>query len=379
MTTAGPASILHYFEDLPDPRRQTNNKLHLLLDIVVIALSAVIAGCESAVEFAEFGRQKEDWFRKFLRLPNGIPAHDTFSRVFALLDPRKFHECLVRWVNALHEVTQGQVVNIDGKTVRRSFDRAAGIPALHIVSAWAAENHTVLGQVAVEDKGNEIRAIPKLLEILDLSGAIVTIDAMGCQKEVAAQLRDQGADYVLAVKENQPHLCEDLRGHFLQVVDGPDRLPRRQCHHTKETNRGRLEERFYYATPVPEALRNRDQWRDLNSVGWVIAFTTREGKGCREVRGYISSLQPDAKNLARAVRGHWGIENGQHWVLDVVFNEDHSRARLDNAAENLALLRRLALNLIKKEETAMPSLRVKRRAAGWNEDLLAQILTARTT
>jgi len=379
MTTAGPASILHYFEDLPDPRRQTNNKLHLLLDIVVIALSAVIAGCESAVEFAEFGRQKEDWFRKFLPLPNGIPAHDTFSRVFALLDPRKFHECLVRWVNALHEVTQGQVVNIDGKTVRRSFDRAAGIPALHIVSAWAAENHTVLGQVAVEDKGNEIRAIPKLLEILDLSGAIVTIDAMGCQKEVAAQLRDRGADYVLAVKENQPHLYEDLQGHFLQVVDGPDRLPGRQCHHTEETNRGRREERFYYATPVPEGPRDRDQWRDLNGVGWVIAFTTREGKGCSEVRGYISSLRPDAKNLARAVRGHWGIENGQHWVLDVVFNEDHSRARLDNAAENLALLRRLALNLIKKEETAMPSLRVKRRAAGWNEDLLAQILTAGTT
>src|SRR5262249_48885799 len=213
------------------------------------------------------------------------------------------------------------------------------------------------------------------------SGAIVTPDAMGCQKEVSAQLRDQGADYVLAVKENQPHLYEDLEGHFLQVVDGPDRLPRRQCHHTKETNRGRLEERFYYATPVPAGLRNRDQWRDLHSGGWGIAVPTRGGEQSREGPGHLSSFQPGAQGLGRAgaVGGHWGIETGQHWFLDVVFNEDKSRARLDHAAENLALLRRLALNLIKQEETAMPSLRVKRRAAGWNEDLLAQILTAGTT
>jgi predicted transposase YbfD/YdcC len=379
MATEGPASILHHFRDLPDPRREGKNKRHLLLDILVLALAAVIAGCESAVEIAEFGRQKEPWFRKFLRLPNGIPAHDTVTRVLALLDARAFHECFVRWVNALHEVTDGEVVNIDGKTVRRSFDRAKGIPALHLVSAWAAENRVVLGEVAVDGKENEITAIPRLLAILELSGAIVTIDAMGCQKEIAEAIREQEADYVLAVKDNQPHLHEDLLDHFLQVVEDEGQLPRRQRHHTKEKSRGRLEERFYYSTPVPEGLRNREAWRDLSSVGWVIAHTTRQGETCSEVRAYISSLRPDAKTLARAVRGHWGIENGQHWVLDVVFNEDQCRARTANAAENLALLRRLALNLVRREGTQKASLRVKRRAAGWNEELLAQILTAGTS
>jgi predicted transposase YbfD/YdcC len=263
--------------------------------------------------------------------------------------------------------------------VRRSFDRAKGIPALHIVSAWAAENRVVLGQVAVEDKSNEITAIPKLLEILAIRGAIVTSDAMGCQKEIAETIRAKDADYVLAVKDNQPHLYEDLQEHFLKVVDDAEELPRRQRHHTKEKNRGRLEERFYYATPVPEGLRNRALWCDLRSVGWVISLTTREGKDCSEVRAYISSLKPDAKNLARAVRGHWSIENGQHWVLDVVFNEDQNRARVDNVTENLALLRRLALNLVRCERSRKASLRVKRRAAGWNDDLLAQILTAGTS
>lgn len=379
MAACKQAAILEYFEDLPDPRRETENKLHLLLDIVVIALCAVIAGCESFAEIEEFGRQKKDWFKKFLALPNGIPSHDTIRRVLSMLDARKFHDCFVRWVNALHEVTAGEVVNIDGKTVRRSFDRAKGIPALHIVSAWAAENQLVLGQVAVDGKSNEITAIPQLLEILEISGAIVTIDAMGCQKEIADKIRDQDADYVLAVKDNQPHLYEDLQDHFLQVVNDQDQLPRRQRHHTKEKNRGRLEQRFYYATPVPEELRNQELWRDLTSVGWVISITTRDGQECSEVRAYISSLKPDAKNLARAVRGHWGIENGQHWVLDVVFNEDQNRARLHNAAENLALLRRLALNLVRREGSKKASLRVKRRAAGWNEDLLAQILTAGTS
>jgi predicted transposase YbfD/YdcC len=376
MATCKQVAILEYFADLPDPRRETENKLHVLLDIVVIALCAVIAGCESFVEIEEFGKQKEDWFRKFLALPNGIPSHDTIRRVLAMLDPRKFHECFVRWVNALHEVTAGEVVNIDGKTVRRTFDRAKGLPALHIVSAWAAENGVVLGQVAVDDKSNEITAIPKLLEILEISGAIVTIDAMGCQKEIADKIRAKDADYVLAVKDNQPHLYDDLQEHFSQVVEDPEQLPRRQRHYTKEKNRGRLEERFYYATPVPEGLRNRELWRDLQSIGWVISLTTRDGKECSEVRAYISSLKADAKNLARAVRGHWSIENGQHWVLDVVFNEDQNRARMNNVTENLALLRRLALNLVRSETSKKASLRVKRRAAGWNDDLLAQILTA---
>jgi predicted transposase YbfD/YdcC len=379
MATNERLAILDYFTDLPDPRRETKNKRHLLIDILVIGLCATIAGCESAVEFEEYGESKENWLRRFLKLPNGIPSHDTFSRVLAAIDPQRFHACFVAWVNALHEVTAGEVVNIDGKTLRRSFDRGKGIPALHIVSAWANDNGLVLGQVAVDDKSNEITAIPKLLEILELRGALVTIDAMGCQKEIAAAIRDRGADYVLAVKENQPHLYEDLSAHFANVMEEVLKLPRRQRHHTKEKNRGRMEERYYYSTPVPENLRNKELWTDLNSIGCVVSVTKRGGQQTVELRHYISSLAADGKELARAVRGHWGIENRQHWVLDVVFNEDQSRARAGNEAENLGLMRRMALNMVKNEGTKRSSLKVKRKVAGWDDDLMSRILIAGTT
>jgi len=377
--TPSPASILTFFRDLPDPRRPTRNKKHRLIDILIIAPCGVIAGCQSAVEIEAYGRAKAAWLKTFLELPNGIPSHDTFSRVLQLLDPRKFHECFVTWVQALHELTQGQVVPIDGKTLRRSFDSASDRPALHLVSAWAAANRLVLGEIPVDDKSNEITAIPRLLELLELTGAIVTIDAMGCQKEIADTARQRGADYVLAVKDNQPHLHEDLSGHFAQVFEDETTLPRTQRHVTKETNRGRLEQRIYTATPVPEDLRNRHAWRDLKSVGCVLSVVQRAGRETVEVRYFISSLKPHAKRLARAVRGHWGIENSQHWVLDVVFQEDQCRARLGNAAENFALLRRLALNLMQTEDTKHASLRVKGRTAGWDDMLMLQILTAGTT
>jgi predicted transposase YbfD/YdcC len=377
--TPSPASILTYFRDLPDPRRETRNKKHRLIDILVIALCGTIAGCQSAVEIEAYGRAKGAWLKTFLELPNGIPSHDTFSRVLQLLDPRKFHDCFVTWVQALHELTQGQVVPIDGKTLRRSFDSASDLPALHLVSAWAAENRLVLGEIPVDDKSNEITAVPKLLEILELSGAIVTLDAMGCQKEIAEKVRERGADYVLAVKDNQPHLREDLSGHFDEVLEDEESLPRTRRYTTQEKNRGRLEYRTYISTPVPEDLRHRAAWRDLRSVGYVLSVVQRGGRETVEVRYFISSLKPNAKLLAKAVRGHWGIENSQHWVLDVVFQEDQSRARLDNAAENLALLRRLAMNLMEKEGTKHASLRVKGRTAGWNDKLMTQILTAGTT
>jgi predicted transposase YbfD/YdcC len=377
--TPSPASILTYFHDLPDPRRETQNKKHRLIDILVIALCGTIAGCQSAVEIEAYGRAKEAWLKTFLELPNGIPSHDTFSRVLQLLDPRKFHDCFVTWVQALHELTQGQVVPIDGKTLRRSVDAASDRPALHLVSAWAAENRLVLGEIPVDDKSNEITAVPKLLGILELTGAIVTIDAMGCQKEIAEKARERGADYVLAVKDNQPHLREDLSDHFDQVLEDEGSLPRTQRHTTQEKNRGRLEYRAYLSTPVPEELRQGAAWRDLRSVGYVLSVVQREGRETVEVRYFISSLKPNARLLAKAVRGHWGIENSQHWVLDVVFQEDQSRARLDNAAENLALLRRLAMNLMEKEGTKHASLRVKGRTAGWNDKLMTQILTAGTT
>ena len=379
MPTPSPASILFYFRDLPDPRRETRNKKHRLIDILVIALCGVIAGCQSAVEIAAYARAKEAWLKTFLQLPNGIPSHDTFSRVLQLLDPRKFHDCFVPWVQALHEQTRGQVVPIDGKTLRRSFDSASDRPALHLVSAWAAENRLVLGEIPVDDRSNEITAVPKLLELLELSGAIITIDAMGCQKEIAEKARERGADYVLAVKDNQPHLHEDLSDHFDKVLEDEETLPRTQRHATKEKNRGRREERTYISTPVPEELRNSAAWRDLQSVGCVISVVERKGRETVEVRYFISSLKPNAKRLAQAVRGHWGIENSQHWVLDVVFQEDQCRARLGNAAENFGLLRRLAMNLMEKEGTKHASLRVKGRTAGWNDKLMLQILTAGTT
>jgi predicted transposase YbfD/YdcC len=377
--TASAASILTYFRDLPDPRRQTRNKKHHLIDILVIALCGTIAGCQSAVEIEAYGRAKEAWLRTFLELPNGIPSHDTFSRVLQLLHPRQFHDCFVKWVQALHEVTKGEVVPIDGKTLRRSFDSARDLPPLHLVSAWAAENRLVLGEIPGDDKSNEITAVPRLLEILELTGAIVTLDAMGCQKEIAVKVRERGADYVLAVKDNQPHLREDLAAHFDKVLEDEEGLPRTQRHTTEEKNRGRLEHRTYLSTPVPEDLRHRDAWRDLRSVGCVISVVQRGGKETVEVRYSISSLKPHAKLLAKAVRGHWGIETSQHWVLDVVFQEDQSRARLGNAAENFALLRRLAMNLMEREGTKHASLRVKGRTAGWNDKLMTQILTAGTT
>jgi predicted transposase YbfD/YdcC len=372
-------SIMTFFQDLPDPRRDCQNKKHRLIDILAIALCGVIAGCESAVEIEAYGRQKEAWLRTFLKLDHGIPSHDTFSRVLQMLDPRRFHDCFVKWVQALHDVTRGEVVAIDGKTLRRSFDTAHGLPPLHLVSAWATENRLVLGEVPVDSKSNEITAVPKLLEILELTGAIVTLDAMGCQKEIAGKIREQGADYVLAVKENQPHLHEDLSHHFDAVLEDEDALPAPQRYRTTENNRGRHEDRFSYSTPVSETLRHREAWRDLQSVGCVISLTEHNGQEAVWVRYSISSLEPDAKRLAGAVRAHWGIENSEHWVLDVVFQEDQCRARLDNAAENFALLRRLAMNLIRSEGTKHASLRVKRRAAGWNDTLMLQILTAGMT
>lgn len=279
----------------------------------------------------------------------------------------------------MHEATRGQVVPIDGEALRRSFDSAAGLPALHLVSAWAAENRLVLGALPVDDKSNEIAAVPKLLEVLELTGAIVTLDAMGCQKEIVAKIRDKRADYVLAVKDNQPNLHKDLSDHFDAVLEDEEALPRAQRHQTKEKNRGRLEERTYISTPVPETVRNREAWRDLRSVGCIISVTHRDGREMIEVRYTISSLKPHARRLAEAVRGHWSIENAQHWVLDMVFQEDQCWARLENAAENFALLRRLAMNLLNAEGTKHASLRVKRRVAGWNDALMIRILTAGTT
>lgn len=368
-------SLLEHFADLPDPRID-RTKRHLLLDIVVLSICAVIAGAEGWEDIEEFGKQKHEWLKRFLRLPNGIPSHDTINRVFRMLKPEQFQECFLRWIDTLHQELGFKRIAIDGKTLRRSYDRASAKNALHLVSAWSVENHLTLGQVAVDAKSNEITAIPKLLEILELKGAIVTIDAMGCQKEIAQKIIDGRGDYVLAVKDNQPTLHAALQEHFVHLheTDFEDGECRRHTTHDKA--HGRVEERHYYSAPLPEALAAlSEQWAGLKSIGQVITFTECDGKQTDEVRYYISSLPAQAKRFAQCTRGHWGIENSLHWVLDVTFDEDRSRIRKDNGQENFALLRRMAVSLI-KQDTSKGSVRRKRKRAGWNNDALLNIIAA---
>jgi predicted transposase YbfD/YdcC len=373
-------SFVAYFQPLPDPRRQTQNTKHLLVDVLLITLCGVIAGCNSVVQIGEYARRKEAWLKTFLRLPGGVPSHDTIARVLALLDPGAFEACFVRWVQDLHVATDGEIVAIDGKTLRRSFDRASGQAALHLVSAWAKANGLVLGQVAVDAKSNEITAIPELLRRLELAGAIVTIDALGCQKEIAAQIRAGDADYVLALKENQPTLYADVERVFVEgLEDDFAGLEHRACR-TVERGHGRTEERYYHVVGVPpEVAQRHPEWKDLETLGMV--YSERQvhgGAASSEVRFYVSSLKPRVKQFAAAVRSHWGVENSCHWVLDVTFREDESRMRSGHAAQNMGALRRLALSLLRREPTHL-SLAAKRLAAGWDDNLMMQVLTAGKT
>ena len=368
-------SMAECFSQIEDPRSE-KARLHELVDILTLAVLAVIAGAEGWEVIEEFGKQKRDWLERFLRLPGGVPSHDTISRVFRQIKPSAFQEGFTRWIESLHSELGLKLVAVDGKTLRRSHDRQdrqTMKAALHTVCAWSVENHLVLGQQACEAKSNEITAIPELLQLLELKGAIVTIDAMGCQREIAQAIIDGNGDYVLAVKENQPKLHEAIRQHFDQLhetefAEGDCR--RRQ---TKEKGHGRVEQRYYYHAPLPDALRPfANQWQGLATIGQVISITERDGKECCDVRYYISSLPPGVKRFAQAVRGHWGIENSLHWVLDVTFNEDQSRIRKDHGPENFALLRRFAVSLI-KQDTSPGSIKRKRKRAAWNNHALAKL------
>lgn len=376
MACPHPASILCHFAALRDPRRERRRR-HNLLDLIAIAICAVVAGCDDWVEVAAYGRKKLDWLKTFLPLPNGIPSHDTFSRVFRLLDPVAFQRCFVRWIEAVQAATGGKLVAIDGKTLRHSFDTAAGKNALHLVSAWASQNQLILGQRAVDGKSNEITAIPELLALLDLKGATVTLDAMGCQKKIVSQIREAGADYVITVKANQGTLYDDLSDFFTDCLDKdfvgvPHRSLKSVGH-----GHGRDETRYYYVADVPESLRTREQWRDLRSVGMVYAERRIGEEIGGETRFFISSLRPEVKAFARAVRGHWGVENQLHWVLDVIFGEDQSRVRKDHGPENLAWLRRVAVSLLRNEPTKA-SVKCKRKMAGWDNDYLLSILLGKS-
>lgn len=367
-------SLFDHFQELSDPRVNRGNN-HSLYEMVVVALTAAICGANGWVDVERFGVAKIDWFKKFLTLEHGIPSHDTFGRVFALLDTEEFLTSLQNWIQTLHLDMKGQGVAIDGKTLRHSFDNATGVRALHVVNAWATGLRICLGQVAVEDKSNEITAVPKLLEFLELQGAVVTLDAMHCQTETASTIQTQGADYVLTVKRNQPTLHARLEQLFLEYGEQDFRVRGLRRHVTVEKAHGREERREYYAAPVPEDLRSK--WHGVQSIGMVYRYRKDivSGKVHEETMYLISSLPPKVRTLAKYIRGHWTVENTLHWSLDVTFGEDASRIRKGNGTEIASIFRRLALTILQRDTTQKENIRGKRLMAGWNTDVLEQIFT----
>ena len=368
-------AIMDHFSELEDPRR--GNRRHLLQDILVIAICAAICGADTWTDVELFGKAKEKWFKEFLELPHGIPSHDTFGRVFALLDPEQFQQCFREWIGAVTERMQDQVVALDGKQLRRSHDKAAGKKAIYMVSAWASGKGLVLGQRKVDDKSNEITAIPPLLDVLAISGCIVTIDAMGCQTAIVEKVIEKEADYVFVVKENQGRLLEAIQDLF----DDEEEMRWVDCDYEKKVDKGhgRIEIRECWTTSDPEYLQHitsLGDWKGLRSIAMIQAERrTGENKTVNR-RYFISSLESNAKQLLHAARTHWGIENKVHWILDITFREDDSRVRKGNGAQNFAVLRHIALNLLRQENTRKISIRAKRRLAGWDNDYLLKVLLA---
>jgi predicted transposase YbfD/YdcC len=370
MALAKTPVILTHFEDLSDPRVE-RTKLHHPSDLVAIALCGAICGADTWADVERFGREKIEWFRTFLRLKNGIPSHDTFGRVFAALDTGEFYACLANWIASLQLDLRGQTIAIDGKTLRKSFDKSVGREALHVVNAWASDLRLSIGQLATEEKSNEITAVPRLLQMLAIEGAVVTLDAMHCQKKTARAIRSRGADYVLQVKANQRKLYEQLQDLFTEYGDNDWQGVRR--HTTDEKGHGRVERREYYVAKAPPELRG--QWTDIASVGMVYRCREVGDKESHEVSYFLSSLPVKVRTLAKHVRSHWGVENSLHWSLDVTFAEDQSRIRKGNGQEIASGFRRLALSILKQDTTLKETLRGKRLRAGWNNDTLQAILT----
>jgi len=365
------------FADLKDPRNE-NSCAHRLFDIVAIAVLSVACGADDWCDMATFAHVKLDWLKTFLALPGGAPSHDTFRRVFGLLDRKQFAVHLFRWTQALHEATGGKLIAIDGKTLRRTFATRSGLRALHLVTAWASENGLTLGQVACEEKSNEITAIPELLKLLDLKGCTVTIDAMGCQTEIVEGIRPRKGHDLLAVKDNQPTLHADLQQVFEDGLNSDFADLDHGTHTTVEAAHGRLTERTYQAIEIPRDHAQRKRWRDLRTLILATSCVTRGEEETWETRMFISDLRPRARSLGDAVRKHWGIENGQHWVLDVSFHEDSARQQDRNGSANLGAVRRLIVSLFRQEKTLRRGAKAKRMVCALDANYLLKVLaTAR--
>jgi predicted transposase YbfD/YdcC len=375
MDGAAHKGILRAFDGLKDPRVNRTKK-HSLGDILTVAICAVICGADGWAQVEEFGDCKKKWFKTFLDLPHGIPSHDTFGRVFAALAPAAFEECFMKWINELATASQGRLIAIDGKTIRRSLDAANGRAAIHMVSAWSEANHMVLGQVATDAKSNEITAIPNLLELLDLRGAVVTIDAGGCHKKIAQRIVEQGGDYLLQLKGNQGTLHRETVELFDQCLTDDGHGIAYTTAATTEKGHGRIEQRRIWATSDVSWFAERGKWKNLRSLIRVQAQRTIGERTSSECRYYISSLGADnAAGLLAYIRGHWGVENGLHWCLDISFREDDCRIRQGHAGENFARLSRIALNLLKAQTRHKVGIKTKRLCCGWSHDYLLRVLT----
>ena len=374
-------SVVKHFKSLPDPR-DTRNRRHLLVDVIVISVCGVIVGCDGPTAIVRWAKAKKDWLGQVLELPNGIPSKDCVRRVLSLLKPAAFQECFQRWIGeCLLGNADGshRTIAIDGKTMRRSHNHAAGLGPLHMVSAFASEHGIALGQIATEEKSNEITAIPKLIDQIDVEGAVGTIDAMGCQKEIAKKIKGAGGDFVLAVKDNQPTLYQAIRKYFSDAVDNDfESVPIRR-YETHDKGHGRVDDRYYYLMKLPDDFAFKKLWPGIKAIGMAIRVTEKsDGTTSDDIRYFIVSRYLSGKRFAQSVRGHWAIENSLHWVLDVTFNEDQSRARERRMADNLSWLRRFAISLL-KQHPSKDSIKGKSQIAGWSNDFLLQVLATQRT
>ncbi len=375
MSPQNDCSLFMRFDNIADPR--ASNSRHLFTDIIGLSVLSIMCGADGWDEIESYGKAKLDWLKQFFRLPFGIPSNHTFERLFTAINPNEFRNCFLKWIDDLVKTLEGDIIPIDGKTLRRSFAYADKSSAIHMVSAWSANNQIVLGQVKTDKKSNEITAIPNLLKLLDIAGATVTIDAMGTQRKIAKQITDQEGDYVFALKGNQSKLHEDVRTFF--ESQNLKRSGNFEIDYYKTIDKGvhgRNETRKFWITSNISQVKNHSLWKGLKSIGMVESIRKEKGKITKEIRYFICSISADAQLFAKAVRCHWQIENTLHWTLDIAFQEDDSRIRKGNAPENFAILRHICLNLLKNEKTYKAGIKIKRKKAGWDDQYLFKIFMA---